>query len=217
MATPRPDTKLARPGLSLQHHLKAVGAGGAEKYPAGQEGDAAAKVPQPPSPAAACATVFHPELGPPEPGAPPHCPAFDFPLELCPAPLCPELPRPETGGVNGGLSGAKRNTSGARPRRVGGRQRLPLPRAQRPPGGALLSPLPALRVRALPGAGCAPGPPCGPGFGRGGARAGGDAGARGMEWGWGDASWVFNCQFPLRPGNLKTAQQSPRRLTYCSQ
>lgn len=80
--------------------------------------------------------------------------------------------------MNGGRSGAKRDSSGAGPREARGRVRLALPGAPRPRGRALLSPLPPLRVRALPGAGRAPRPPDQLGGGGGGARAGGDAAAR---------------------------------------
>ncbi|XP_034520061.1 tripartite motif-containing protein 14 isoform X2 [Ailuropoda melanoleuca] len=98
--------------------------------------------------------------------APPHGPAFASPGE----PL-PRTAAARTRGLNGGRRGAERHTWGAGPGGAGGRERLALPRAWRPRGRALLSPLPPLRVRAVPGAGCAPRPPGRPGAGRGGARA----------------------------------------------
>lgn len=118
----------------------------------------------------------------PEP-TPPRRPAFDSPRE----PL-PRTAAAGTRGLNGRRRRAERdtwgagNTWGAGAAGARGRERLALPGAWRPRGRALLSPMPPLRVRALPGAGRAPRPPGRPGSGRGGACAGGDrGGARGVQ------------------------------------
>lgn len=144
--------------------------------------------PTPPPAVARCHLPSQRGAGQSRGPAPPS--GFDSP----PALLLPR--RRRTVGLNGGRGGPKPNTWGAGPRRVGGHVRLALPRAWRPRGRALLSPLPALRVRALPGAGRAPRPPGGPGSGRGGARAGGDAAARGAGRGGRGASPGSTRQFP---------------------